>query len=111
MKQNFAVVRHELYDHEEVTRFTNMLTEHTENGYSIESCGIGGDTCRQGWAILSKSAEVKPVKPDLVEAARMIAEACMANDEDGCLTCPLGKGGKCLASGSLIPAYWVIAKE
>ena len=110
MKQNFAVVRHELYDSEEVARFTDLLTEHTEEGFSIESCGIGGDTCRQGWAILSKPAEVKPVKPNLVEAALVIANACMAN-EDGCLSCPLSRGGKCLASGSLIPAYWGIAKE
>ena len=58
----------------------------------------------------TKPAETKPVKPNLVEAAQMIAKACMAND-DGCMSCPLSKGSKCLASGSLIPAYWEIAKE
>lgn len=110
MKKLFDVVRHELYDGEEIDRFMNYLTDATADGFSIESCGIGGDTCRMGWAIMSKPAETKPVKPDLVAAAMAIAKACKEN-EDGCLTCPLSKGSKCLASGSLIPSYWEVAKE
>lgn len=110
MKKLFDVIRHELYDGEEVDRFMSYLTDATADGFSIESCGIGGDTCRMGWAIMSKPVDAKPAKIDLVEAALTIAKACKAN-KDGCQKCPLSKGSQCLAGGALIPAYWPVTKE
>ena len=111
--KKFEAVRKDLYDKHDVEFFTNTLSEHTANGYEIESCGIGGDTCRMGWAILSKTEPDKPKKMDVLEAAKMIVETCKKHgDSDlGCLGCPLSKGSQCLASGGLLPAYWVIAKE
>lgn len=109
--KKFDVVRHDLYDREEQMRFTDRLTERTAEGYNIESCGIGGDTCRMGWAILSKPAEEKKTY-DLIEAAKMIAERCLTTDD--CLTCPLCRFEHCLASGgrgSGVPSGWTLAKE
>ena len=79
----------------------------------IESCGIGGDTARVGWAILSKAViEVREKKFDMLDAAKRIAEACR-NRTDGCDGCPLSKGNLCLAGlkGNGIPASWPVLKE
>lgn len=110
--KKYDIIRHELYDKEELDWFTNRLTEAATDGFNVESCGIGGDTARVGWAILSKPEPDKPKKMDVLEAAKMIAETCKKHgDSDlGCLGCPLSKGSQCLASGGLLPAYWLIAK-
>lgn len=110
--KKFDVIRHDLYDKEETEWFTNNLTEHTADGYIIESCGISGDTARIGWAILSRSVEEKKFVGDLVEAARVIAEHCRNTDD--CLDCPLCQMGGCLAScgrGKGTPSGWDILKE
>lgn len=111
--KKYDVIRQDLYDKQDLAEFTERLTDATANGFNVESCGIGGDTCRMGWAIMSKQEPDKPKKMDVLEAARMIAETCRKHgDSDlGCLGCPLSKGSQCLASGGLLPAFWLIAKE
>ena len=113
MRKQFVVVRKDLYDKDEVLVFMNTLSEHTSHGFSIESCGISGDTARIGWAILSRVSEVKSEKEfDMLDAARRIAKACR-DRTDGCDGCPLNKGTLCLAGlkGKAIPASWPVLRE
>lgn len=111
--KKFEVIRQDLYDMEETTRFTSGLSKRTTEGYKIESCGIGGDTARIGWAILSKAVIADREKEfDMLDAAKRIATACR-DRTGGCEGCPLNKGATCLAGlkGKAIPVHWPVLKE
>lgn len=115
--KKFEVIRQDLYDKDEVLRFTNSLSSRTSNGFNIESCGISGDTARIGWAILSKTTEsksagVKPQEINLVEAVKEIVRTCRKHAN--CEGCPLNHNNMCLAGsrrGGRTPMNWDILSE
>ena len=110
MKKDFKLVRRNVENSSDALQFETLLGAFSGMGYTLESCGMDAQDCRQAWAIMSKPEEVPPEPFDMLKAARLIAEGCKKYT-DGCIGCPLDKHNQCLASGGLLPAYWTVTKE
>lgn len=111
MKKQFCMIKRTVKTGLDMSEFTDTLSAASSNGFSVESCGVNGDSSGCAWAIMSKPNEA-PKQIDLVEAARQIASLCKG--KDGCEGCPLSRNNQCMASGgrgSVIPAWWAIAGE
>ena len=112
MTKQYRVIRQELYNGLDAYKFADELSASSEEGYTVESCGINSEGYGQAWAILSKPVEEPPKPINLVEAVKEIAWMCKS--KDSCTGCPLSKRDLCLAScgrAGGVPAGWVAAKE
>lgn len=110
MSKTYQLVRYPVQCSNDAERFEQDLGKASKDGYNIEACGMSAD-CGQAWAIMSKPANEPPKKPDLLEAARVVATAC--KEAEDCQGCPLNRANGCLASGGRgksIPASWDILK-